>query len=526
MKLNPRLFSCAALFSAALSLPAQSIREISFTTASPAAKAPVLDGRLDDACWKAAVPNTAYFEYWKGDPKRVDMPTECSVVYDAQGVYVGVCNYESDSTKIKRNIRKNHESRLWTDDCAEIYLDPKACGTAYYKFVVNALGKYDDAWRMDTANYCSGWNGDGIQAAADVSADRWTLELFVPWANFQQPAAKPGDVWMFNHCRYAMGRGKLIVSSPGGSYMSPEKFGFLYFSDGKQPDRRRIGEIVAARLNVPWGLSLGEEIMFHDSGRITYAKIEDRKNDEIRAFAATVAEAEGLLAANPRSDLVRRLAAATNAFHAAVTNYDGTFSGVKGLIAGQPAAQSVVWELKVDQILAGAPAKPVALPHARRWEKPAVHDGYNGWYAHNFSTGYVTPHLRWAANPADTFRLLYVAPAHGWVRHGIEWVQRFNVGWDIFVTANAGAFGTTGPYADKVSGYSPAEKNEQFIVKLGDNPDLFVFEQFRIGSLRSIHGKSDFDGVRSGALRFPIRQIQKTLLFRGRLHETVGNRVR
>ena len=36
MKLNPRLFSCAALFSAALSLPAQSIREISFTTATPA----------------------------------------------------------------------------------------------------------------------------------------------------------------------------------------------------------------------------------------------------------------------------------------------------------------------------------------------------------------------------------------------------------------------------------------------------------------------------------------------------------
>ena len=59
MKKSILTFTALAL---AVSAGAEELRELSFTTAVPCATAPVLDGNLDDACWKTAT--------WHSDFKR------------------------------------------------------------------------------------------------------------------------------------------------------------------------------------------------------------------------------------------------------------------------------------------------------------------------------------------------------------------------------------------------------------------------------------------------------------------------
>ena len=205
---------------AAVAIEAHALREISFMTAMPARTAPVVDGAVDDACWKDGVANTTYYEFNKVNPKKYPYPTSCTVLYDAKGVYVGVVNFDPSVKTLKRNVVKHNDVQTWTDDSAEIYFDLKANGEAYYKYVVNAVGKCDTAWRMDAANYHSSWLSPGRQVAAKIFADRWEFELFIPWEDFHGASMpRPGTVWTFDHnrFRFAGGMPELSSSSPGAA---------------------------------------------------------------------------------------------------------------------------------------------------------------------------------------------------------------------------------------------------------------------------------------------------------------------
>ena len=79
--MNPLIF-CAVL---AWSTPTAAPR---FVVAAKASQPPVIDGRLDEPCWRAAAPVSAFYVYPRGGPSRVR--TEARVCYDDANLYVGV----------------------------------------------------------------------------------------------------------------------------------------------------------------------------------------------------------------------------------------------------------------------------------------------------------------------------------------------------------------------------------------------------------------------------------------------------
>lgn len=221
------------------------VSEISYDVAMPAKTAPKIDGALDDACWKEALPHTAYYEYIRPRPAHKFEGTTASVMYDDKGLYVGVRNPEPFPGKLRQKARKNYDApALETDDSGEIYLDPTGSAAGFYKFTVNSLGFYGALWRSASDNLRPEWKPEGLVAAAKVFEDRWEFELFIPWTALHGRAKPvPGEVWRFNHSRFRFTErdwGDFGASGVMASYFSPCHFGYLQFSDGTRPDAAAI----------------------------------------------------------------------------------------------------------------------------------------------------------------------------------------------------------------------------------------------------------------------------------------------
>ena len=415
-----------------LSGEAFALREISFMTAMPTKSAPVIDGSLDDACWKEGAANTTYYEFNKVNPKKYAYPTLCTVIYDEKGIYVGVVNLDPSMKTLKRNVVKHNDPQTWTDDSAEIYFDAKANGEAYYKYVVNSAGKCDTAWRMDAANYHSGWLSPGRQVAAKMFDDRWEFELFIPWEDFHG-LAKPdaGTVWTFAHLRFrfASGQPEFGSSSPGAAGAAPQNFGYLYFSDGAPVEPQKVLDIVKARAKPVWGMEIAGKTYLCDalglkSIECTLEELSRRDAEEkrLRDEKAKAALAEML-------------------------------SGGSGAV------------------------EPLPLPLAGTYDftPPKEYDGYNGFYRHNPDPmKYMTAHHAWRTDGSFRPRVLFMTGFDATLRDAVELAARFPIDALYF----PGNFGAAGIYQDPISLGGFIDKERQFESLLAMNPEVVVFDGF------------------------------------------------
>lgn len=269
------------------------MRELSFYEVKFTDKAPVIDGKLEDECWKNAMPYSTYYEYFKGNPGLSPMKTEFRMLYDSRGIYLSIVNHEKNPENIRKKITDRDNPLLWTDDSSELYFDSHADGIGYYKFVINALGTMGDMRRIDQAVLLPDWNGNGWLASTAVNKDNWTIEAFFPWEDLGGKA-QGGDLWMFCHVRFSYGEGKFCgaTSSAGGNYSSTGNFGYILFQNPGQPiSPEDIGKLLARKISPPWGLFF-KNVMVFDSGvglqLSTVAELLQGENDVIKQLIQDV----------------------------------------------------------------------------------------------------------------------------------------------------------------------------------------------------------------------------------------------
>ena len=420
-----RLFTLFVMAALPMALRAE-LRELSFMTAMPAKSPLVIDGALSEDAWRSGVANKNYYKYI--DPKgtrHTDFDTRCTILFDEKGLYTGVVNYQSDTAALRRQSVRNNDTDMWLDDCAELYYDPVANGVSYYKFVVNANGKNDSSWRMDAANYHKDWRAKGVVSAAKVFDDRWELEIFIPWEAFGvKSTPDAGSFWLFNHSRFTWRpRRSLCSSAPCASGSSPDRFGFLYFSDGKAPSPEKIISLLEKRLQSDWGISLGSATYLHTV-------------EGTRKINETIQQ------------LMERTAAETKAYDAechsnliAVVTSDKKVAPLKLRLAG-------TYDLK----------------------EPKEYDGYNGWYRHNVDMKMASKHIAWGEKITDKPRVLFITGVGGEMRDAVEFASRFGCDVDVM----SGRFDHAGIYEDSLKGGTYLDKCRQIETLLAKNPDVVV----------------------------------------------------
>lgn len=233
-------------------------KELSFYEVRPKKGKIVIDGRINEKAWQNIPVHGNYYEYYKDNPKPGLLKTTYRMVYDDKGLYMAVVNYDDNIPGLKRNITEYDNMNIWTDDCGEFHFDPKANGIGYTKITINANGVYHDMRRQDTAVYLNEWSGYGTMTAATIGKDAWYIEAFFPWSVLDG-IGRHGELWQFCHTRYSWTKKfRGMTSSPGGNYNATDKFGYLYFSDGKTSlDPATIGKLLQSKAAVPWCIPCG-----------------------------------------------------------------------------------------------------------------------------------------------------------------------------------------------------------------------------------------------------------------------------
>jgi hypothetical protein len=202
-----------------------------------------VDGKLDEKAWQAA--NTIVFIFpWEAQT-GAKQKTTARLLWDAQNLYV---SYECEDADITAQFTERDDP-TYRDDAVEIFINPRPSQTdVYLGLEMNARATLYDYVSFLSARYLfKRFQLQGVQLATSIDGtlnmrgdtDKgWTLELAIPWANFEELSRRPpeaGAVWSATLNRWdgvEPNRRLSMWMDPGDRRPSPhhpEKFGELVF---------------------------------------------------------------------------------------------------------------------------------------------------------------------------------------------------------------------------------------------------------------------------------------------------------
>jgi len=215
-------------------------------TAVRAGIPPVIDGTLDDACWRRAPALTDFVNWdqsrWQelgprmGAPVTVARQTVVRIAYDDHALYLAA---QCKADRPFRITRPDGTKPWWATDrpgvpdtrgiwhspSVEFFLAPTDSRDAYFHLIVNIAGlTFDQAAGRPEQAWNSGW-----ETRTRIEGNAWFLEAAIPLVGFGVRQIRKGDTWAVNICRTEPGRQMwTFVWGPGG-FHTPEDFGTLRF---------------------------------------------------------------------------------------------------------------------------------------------------------------------------------------------------------------------------------------------------------------------------------------------------------
>jgi len=152
-----------------------------------------LDGRLEEAEWKAAPAFSRFVESFPQAGLPASFPTEVRVLYDDTTLYVGVTCTDPQPGAIVRQLARRDSDP--TSDRVEVAIDSGAGGRTAYVFSVNAAGVLRDELLFADVNKTESW--DAVwDAAVEVDARGWSAEIAIPFRQLRFSRA-PEQRWGF-----------------------------------------------------------------------------------------------------------------------------------------------------------------------------------------------------------------------------------------------------------------------------------------------------------------------------------------
>ena len=190
-------------------------------------KPPVLDGRLDDECWKTAAVMADFVAVQECRRIPDAEQTLVKATYDHTNLYVGfTCMDPKTPTLVAKY--KEYNSMVYLDPAVEVFLDTALNRSNFMHIITNIEG----------AMYCEE-AGLGVNLLpspiAEVKThrekDRWLVEMVIPFTklNLKAPPA-PNEKWGVNLCRDGhYFPGTQWAWTRGYGFLSPALFGTWIF---------------------------------------------------------------------------------------------------------------------------------------------------------------------------------------------------------------------------------------------------------------------------------------------------------
>lgn len=186
------LFVCTGLLFAQPAVPSYEVHR----AASPV----TIDGTPDEKAWAAAGTIELIFP-WDAQT-GAKQKTVARLLWDDKNLYVSYECADSDITV----THTQHDDPTYLDDAVEIFINPMPSQTGmYYGLEMNARGVLYDYVMYESRYLVRQFDLRGVQLKTAVQKGKgWTLEVAIPWDNFDALAKPPkaGDIWTANVNRW------------------------------------------------------------------------------------------------------------------------------------------------------------------------------------------------------------------------------------------------------------------------------------------------------------------------------------
>lgn len=169
----------------------------------------VIDGKPGEKAWAAA--NKIEFLFPWDSQTGAKQKTVARLLWDDNNLYV---SYECEDADITA-LHTEHDDPTYLDDAVEIFINPLPAQSAvYYGLEMNVRAVlYDYVMLQPGGHLFKQFDLRGVQLATSIdgtlnmSGDKdkgWSLEVAIPWSNFDALAErpKPGAVWLANLNRW------------------------------------------------------------------------------------------------------------------------------------------------------------------------------------------------------------------------------------------------------------------------------------------------------------------------------------
>lgn len=201
-------------------------------------KPPVIDGRLDDVCWKKAA-KTTLFKTGSDSSKEI-IETWAMAAHDDDNLYIAF-KCKADKWDDDDKLVEGRDSSIGVNDAVEIFIEPVIGSGEYFHLGTNRGTGTIDQQRGTRANGAMlgipgadggakgrKWNPEWTVKASKAD-DSWIAEIQIPFSSLGKKPAK-NDIWGMNFCRsYIPGNEYGAWSCTYGKFHTPLFFGKAVF---------------------------------------------------------------------------------------------------------------------------------------------------------------------------------------------------------------------------------------------------------------------------------------------------------
>ncbi|MFO7767504.1 MAG: carbohydrate binding family 9 domain-containing protein [bacterium] len=165
-----------------------------------AQRAPVLDGRLDEAAWQRAEPATGFTQRNLVEGAPASERTEIRTIVTEGVFYIGARMFDSRPEELVVTAMRR-ASRLHDDDYLGIVLDTFHDHRNAFEFQVNPAGARWDAYVTDEGRDVNSDFNVVWDAATRADDEGWTAEMAIPLSQLRFSGAGGPQRWRINFRR-------------------------------------------------------------------------------------------------------------------------------------------------------------------------------------------------------------------------------------------------------------------------------------------------------------------------------------
>ncbi len=168
------------------------------TRVMQAARAPSslrIDGRLDEAAWSAAAPETQFTQSYPNAGAAPTERTEVRVLFDDDALYVGVHAFDSHPDSIAAQLARRDAVGIYSD-WIHLVIDSYHDRRTAFRFSVNPRAVQKDVLHSDDRSEDSNW--DAVwEVATTMDSTGWWAEYRIPFSQLRFGAVDKGvgRVW-------------------------------------------------------------------------------------------------------------------------------------------------------------------------------------------------------------------------------------------------------------------------------------------------------------------------------------------